>query len=100
MKNDLKTKKSNYQKRWAILSTHFKREMIVIVGVDLQFPIRNHCPVQPLKLSLGWTELVLKTGSSVGQQAGTAVRIPDSTHSMSTVLRDQISVQDKDASMG
>lgn len=31
-----------------VLSTHFKREMIIIVGADLQFPIRIHCTIQDL----------------------------------------------------
>lgn len=43
IKNDLKTKNSNYQIHWAILCTHFKLGILGIVGVDLQFPIRNHC---------------------------------------------------------
>lgn len=43
-----------------ILSMHFEHEMIVIVGTDLQFPIRNHCTIQHRNLSLDWTELTLR----------------------------------------
>lgn len=73
MKNELKTEKYN-SGRICLCVLGIK----VIIDVDVQFPIRNHCS----RLDRADAQ----SGSSVLQQAGTAVRISDSTLARPTVL--------------